>query len=342
MLGPSGHHPSWDFLEAGHSSVLALHIGQERDYFCLHDSRCQRPRGVFSSMAKHSLTIHSSSHGPTDLFGLACFVNEQTVATTTTSSSSVGQGAAGGVDCVINLWDTRYGREPVSGLAAPLIPSFPHGDAVLEDFRPLSLPRLLKSKSSSRQAISHIKAIDNGGRLHVITRVPAKKGHTAKIQQNHHWIVDLVSGNTRQITTQPQEFEILSEIDTIGHTAPFAFQHSGGLLACASFHENVVSYDNGIEIAFHDTTAAATLTTTTAQVTEKVPCHEQTKKRKHTAQTPRNCLSSAAGVVGRLFPKQVVDEYGLATPITHLTWNATGTHLVGISANSDLHVWGAY
>ena len=337
FLRGSVGHPSWDFIETGSSSLLSVHIGAERDSFCLHDSRCCRRPGKHSNSSRHTLSIHQDR--PHDVFELACFVNERSVAT---SSIRYQKGDTGAGSSVINLWDTRHGRQPLNAGH-----SFQWSDGDLHNTSPLSQTNIPMSKNAS---ISHLRALDNKGRLHAVTRLASNRKNR---QQGYlHWTVDLATGEARRITTQHMAPACMQ---TGGHSSPFSLEKSGGVLACASFLEDQKTFDNRVNISFH-TTITTTLadrdTRTDMPVSSlhpfcgkrKFPAHfSSTSERSPTPPTDaiQGDRFGQGCDVGKIQPT-ILDDYGLITPLAHIAWNPYGTRLVGISSNSDLHAWGAY
>ena len=329
------NHPSWDFLERSPSSVLALHVGADRDYFCVHDSRCRAHLETNTngrSLSQHMVFLcqnhgnrSSSNHIRLEL---ACFVNEHSVATTSCIHSQDKKRHM----YKIHLWDIRYSRRPFHEVSS-LNTLFEAGARVQRADPVAQVPvptmALKRDKTSvPGPSVFHLKALDEKGRLHVATTT------TNHQQRIAHWMVDLATGETRRVTTQP--------MPPFGFTGgssrsfPFALNTHQSTLACASFHEDRHTFVNKVNISMYSASIKGVLKSNWSGASLD-------EKRKYDAfqssESSGNSHTHQEGLLGSFTP-QIMDDYGLATPMTHLTWNVQGTRLVGLSSNSDLHLWG--
>ena len=316
--------PSWDFFETNHHSFLAMHVGRERDYIAIHDNR-EKGSQPSSNINHHHLLIHQEKD--THRFDVACFVNEHAIATTKSKHTK---------DPTISLWDIRHVRRPIdkTRLVHDPVEAFPAGDVLMEGnspIRDISLRSKIKTAS-----IRHMKAMGSTGQLHVVTEnvicSPDDDTQPNGIHQYFHWTVDCLSRECRRIHVQTcKESDPWSFHSSDDGLPPFAMQqdaHGAGILACASFPQ-VDAYQNEVVLSLHRAGSHA-------------GTQESRKKRKQEEESSNKSQRFWQQGAASWKPGVVVDSYGLATPITKLAWNGDGSHLVGLSASSDLYVWGSY
>ncbi|KAL7574914.1 hypothetical protein ACA910_010743 [Epithemia clementina (nom. ined.)] len=354
-----------------------MHIGANRDYVCFHDSRCLQSSAGTAGSPQQMLCIHNLD----TQFHLACFVNEQALATTSIPrySDPTKEYPPPG-HLTINLWDIRHSRRPLPDLLLA-----PHSFAVEESQllqnigdRPLSetpFPKMLAESKS----IVHLKALGDSGRLHVVTTAPCSQHERREyISLEYqppgyylHWIVDLATGDAHRMTVQPMAPSCYVETGSL-HSSPFAMANNShgnasGVLAQASFVQDPNTFDHRVDLSFcstdpivptsfinplHRSTVGKRKYTDDDSLGSKAPTKSGANKNNNSTpattyravvkkKESRRFLERKGTAIGHLSPR-ILDDYGLATPLTHLAWNETGTRLVGISSNSDLHIWGAY